>query len=297
MGTTEIDDTQIRPSSSGNQLLGVNAAATADEYKTLSGTTHQINVAFATGSITLSTPQNIDTTSSPTFSSLTLSNPLAVADGGTGQTALSAFVPTIQKFTSGSGTYTTPANVTWIRVRMVGGGGGGSGAGTSSGTAAGTGGNSTFGTSLLSAGGGAGGTWGGGTASGGSSSLGSGPIGIALTGGGGQGFFNSTIAGGGGMGGASAFGGAGGGGTSANAGQSGVVNTGGGGGGGGGNVSSDLPGPGGASGGYVDAIITSPSSTYSYSVGSAGSAGGAGPSGVAGGAGGSGIIIVEEHYI
>lgn len=33
--------------------------------------------------------------------------------------------PTIQKFTSGSGTYTTPAGVTRIEVEMVGGGGGG----------------------------------------------------------------------------------------------------------------------------------------------------------------------------
>jgi hypothetical protein len=33
--------------------------------------------------------------------------------------------PTVQTFTSGSGTYTTPAGVAYIRVRMVGGGGGG----------------------------------------------------------------------------------------------------------------------------------------------------------------------------
>src|ERR1017187_625443 len=37
--------------------------------------------------------------------------------------------PTIQKFTSSSGTYTTPANVAYIHVRMVGGGGGASGSG------------------------------------------------------------------------------------------------------------------------------------------------------------------------
>jgi hypothetical protein len=36
-------------------------------------------------------------------------------------------VPTEQKFLSGSGTYITPANCLYIRVRMVGGGGGGGG--------------------------------------------------------------------------------------------------------------------------------------------------------------------------
>jgi hypothetical protein len=91
MTTTEIRDTQIIPGSA-NQVLSVNTAGTADEYRTLSGTTNEINVAFATGSITLSTPQAIATTSSPTFSSLTLTNPLTVANGGTGSTS----------FTSGS---------------------------------------------------------------------------------------------------------------------------------------------------------------------------------------------------
>lgn len=38
-------------------------------------------------------------------------------------------VPTVQKFTSGSGTYTTPSGVKWIRVRMVGGVGGPGGSG------------------------------------------------------------------------------------------------------------------------------------------------------------------------
>ena len=73
MNQTEIKDTQIFPGS-GNQLLGVNAAGTVDEYKSLSGTSHQITVNFSPGSITLSTPQNIDTTSSPTFSSTTVTN-------------------------------------------------------------------------------------------------------------------------------------------------------------------------------------------------------------------------------
>jgi hypothetical protein len=47
---------------------------------------------------------------------------------------------------------------------------------------------------------------------------------------------------------------------------------------------------------FVDAIITSPSSSYSYAVGAAGSAGSAGTSGAAGGAGGAGYIEVTEYY-
>jgi hypothetical protein len=96
--------------------------------------------------------------------------------------------PTVQKFTSGSGTYTRPSSPSplYIKVRMVGGGGGGSGSGTSgSAGAGGAGGDTTFGTTLLSAGGGSGGTAvgaGGAGGAGGSSSLGTGPIGTALSG-------------------------------------------------------------------------------------------------------------------
>ena len=56
-----------------NQLLGMNTGGTANEYKTLSGTTNQINIAFTPGSIVLSTPQNIDFGATPIFAGLTLS--------------------------------------------------------------------------------------------------------------------------------------------------------------------------------------------------------------------------------
>lgn len=45
----------------------------------------------------------------------------------TGTMALVATAPTIQTFTSGSGTYTTPAGVRYILVELIGGGGGGGG--------------------------------------------------------------------------------------------------------------------------------------------------------------------------
>jgi hypothetical protein len=66
-----------------NQLLGMNAAGDANEYKTLTGTVNQVNVTHNPGLITLSTPQDIAPSSSPVFNSLTLTNPLTIPNGGT----------------------------------------------------------------------------------------------------------------------------------------------------------------------------------------------------------------------
>lgn len=217
--------------------------------------------------------------------------------------AVTLLAPTVQKFTSGSGTYTLPTSPApmYIRVVAVGGGGGGGGSGSGGGTAGSVGGNTTFGTSLISANGGGGGTFqasGGGA--GGSASLGVGPVGIAITGGGGESGNNqnqSNQTQSGGVGGNSALGGGARSTVYNSAGTSGAANTGGGGSGGGSNnVIGVGSGSGGGSGGYVDAIIYTPSSTYSFSVGVGGSAGTAGTSGLTGGAGGSGVIIVYEHY-
>lgn len=204
-------------------------------------------------------------------------------------------------FSSFGGVYTTAAGVTWIRVRLIGGGAGGAGGGSAGNTTGGAGGLSSFGTALLVAnGGGAPSLSGSGTAGvGGTASLGSGPVGIAISGGGGGAggvtAASATIISGG-NGGVSFFGGAGSGGDNAGNGTAGATNSGSGGGGGGTNATGSNAGPGGGAGGYVDAIITAPSATYSYFVGAAGTAGGAGTSGGAGAAGGSGQVVVEEYY-
>lgn len=180
----------------------------------------------------------------------------------------------------------------YLRVRMVGGGGGGQGGGTgTTGGTGGTGGNTTFGTTLLEANGAAGRT-------GGTASLGTGPIGIALSGAQGGDKIN---AGGnnsqsGRDGAASPFGGAGAG-EHGTTGNNAVANTGSGGAGGGFNAGvTGFGGAGGGAGGYVDAIISAPSATYAYAVGAGGSAGSAGTTGSAGGTGGSGAIEVTEFY-
>lgn len=295
-GTTTISTI----TTNGKGLVTANSSAT---------TTGSGSVVLAT-SPTLATPL-LGTPTSGNLSNCTslpivggTTGTLTAARGGTGQTALSAFVPTTQQFTSGSGTYTTPAGVTWLRIKVVGGGGGGSGSGTAGAGNGGTGGTSTFGTTLLSATGGTGGAFLGAGGQGGTASLGTGPIGIALSGGQGTGYsFDGAVAGlvdlAGGSGVASPLGGEGGGGSQQTAGYAAIANTGSGGGGGGsGTVTASGSGSGGGAGGWIEALITSSiAASYSYAIGAAGSAGGAGTSGFAGGAGGSGFIIVEEHYI
>ena len=203
--------------------------------------------------------------------------------------------PTQQIFTSGTGTYTTPANCLYIVVRMVGGGGGGGGAGSGAGTG-GTGGTTTFGTSFLTCTGGAGGAGNNGATAGGA--------GGTATGGdfnfvGQQGCGAGGVLSGGtasGSGGSSAFFSGGGAGQSGTAvpGTAAVVNTGSGG-GGSANGGTYSGGCGGGGGGSLEKLITSPSSTYAYAVGAGGASGTSGASSY-GGPGSAGIIIVREFY-
>ncbi len=208
--------------------------------------------------------------------------------------------PTVQKFTSSTGTYSTPAGVKYIRVRMAGGGGGGEGSGSGSQTAGGDGADTTFGSSFLTASGGIGGGKSG-DANGGPGGAATivGLTGVVIAGGHGSGRSapgNATSpTSPGGAGGNNAFGG-GGGGSSNTTGNSASANSGGGGGGAGVINSSTTAGAGGGAGGFIDVIIPLPSSTYAYAIGSAGSAGGAGTSGSGGGVGAAGVIIVEEFY-
>lgn len=195
---------------------------------------------------------------------------------------------TVQVFTSGSGTYTTPTGCKAILVQIVGGGGGGGG--NENGAAGSNGGNTTF--STLTAGYGSGGKAGatGGTAVGGSATGGD----VNIAGGGGGGAYATANSGTpGGTGGNSALGGGGPGGFGAT-GVAGATNSGSGGGGGGGNGATRAAGGGGGSGGYVQKLIASPSATYSYAVGAGGAAGAGGDTNA--GAGAAGIVIVTESY-
>lgn len=231
-----------------------------------------------------------------------------VSDGGTTWRIIGRghVKPTQQRFTSGSGTYTTPNGVIYLRVRMTGAGGGGSGGGVPTPSTASTGGDTTFGTSLLTATGGAGGEWGQSLGvSGGTGTINSPAFGTTMGGGLGAGSpFVATAVGvsvvsAGGAGGSNPMGGS----TtpSVSTGSSNVGRTNSGSGGAGGLFSAAAGGEGsagggGGAGGYVDAYIPSPGPSYSYSVGASGAGSAGTGSGGAGGAGAAGYIEVTEYY-
>lgn len=74
--TPHIADTEVHLPVLGtaNQLVGVNAGATAPEYKTIAGTTNQVTVTQGVGTVTLSTPQNLHTAASVQFASVLSNN-------------------------------------------------------------------------------------------------------------------------------------------------------------------------------------------------------------------------------
>ena len=213
-----------------------------------------------------------------------------------------ALNPTFQIFTSGNGTYIRPANVKYIRVKMVGGGGGGQ-ASNASPTAwgpTGLSGSASYfmnGPLFLAAGGGSpgginGGNGGTNTVTG-ISSL------ISIAGSSGnagqyKGVQDDESSGGGGN---SFFGGAGGAVIGYYNGNNAAASSGSGGSGGGlFEAWEGHCGAGGGAGGYLEVIISNPAASYTYFVGSGGS-GGVPTFGTNGGAGASGLIIVEEYYV
>lgn len=199
-----------------------------------------------------------------------------------------------------SGTYTPTPGTSHIIVKMVGGGGGGAGSGTAStGGSGGAGGNTSFGTSLLVANGGLGGT----------------PIPTVPTTSytlnspailksvyvGSAGTIGTCLAATttycpGGAGAAGLFGG----GTQSNfntVGYAAAANTGAGGGGAANNnVSNSYPGSGGSAGLGLEAQVNFPSGSYTVTIGAGGTAGAAGTSGLAGSTGGSGRVEITEYY-
>ena len=204
--------------------------------------------------------------------------------------------PTVQRFTSGSGTYTLPVaprKPIYITVEMVGGGGGGGGGNNN--TAGTNGGNTTF--ASITANGGGGGACANVSNSGGSGGAATVSTGVTLAavdgqiGGAAQSGATSAVSG---VGGNSVFGG-GGASVVTQVGSTAKSNSGSGGSGGSTSAVTNA-GHGGGAGAYAKSIITSPSATYSYAVGAFGSGASAGTNGFGGGNGGAGLIIVTEYY-
>lgn len=210
----------------------------------------------------------------------------------------------VTSYLSGTGNYTVPSPApTFIRAKVIGAGGGGTGGGGGSNGTNGT--ATTFGSSLLTANGGAAaaGVSGG---AGGTFTVSAPAIDVGSTPGtrGGPGnSVNITAANAriqGGYGGSTRFGGlsAAGNPSDTGVGDSGAANSGCGGAGGGSPAAGGgvQAGGGGGSGAQIEALIPAPvaGTTYAYSIGVGGNAGLAGS--FNGGAGGSGIIVIEEVY-
>jgi hypothetical protein len=218
----------------------------------------------------------------------TNTNKILVWNGSAWVTVFPEPAPQMTVYTSGSGTYTTPSNTAYLKIQMVGGGGGGAGSGGGNGAgnagAGSIGGTSTFGTSLLTAtGGGIGLASGQGCGNPGSGTVNSPATGFVFGGAGGISVaqYNTArqVYTGGSFGPGTPLGAFGAGGANAGAGATMVC----------------MGGTGSAAG-YVEAIISAPSASYSYSVGAGGAGGAAGTSGQAGSAGGSGAIYVTAYF-
>lgn len=206
--------------------------------------------------------------------------------------------PTIQRFTSGSGTYTpTSANVRRVRVRMVGPGAGAGGATANNGSTPAS--STTFENWTAIRGSGGVGNGGAGGVGGTGGVNGTGILIARVDGANGNAGSTSGVGGvniASGAGGSTVFGGNGAG-VTATASTTGLTaKTNSGSGGSGGSQLSGASGGGGGAGEYVEFWMTyAQANGVSYSVGPSGAGGAAGTS--AGGAGAVAIIICEEWYV
>ena len=128
-----------RANASANLFTGTTGTATPTNGNITYSSTNGITISGAGSTLTIDSPQNLRTTDSPTFNGLTLTNALAIAQGGTGATdknsALFNLVPTTSGVPTGY-------------VLATGGGGGSSFYWAAGGT--GGGGGTTPGTTIQS---------------------------------------------------------------------------------------------------------------------------------------------------
>jgi len=285
------------PSQTGIAVITTSAAVTANAGDTYTNNGHTFTVlqsvvsstgpVFFSGTGVATSPYQFNKAAGSGSSAIESGNP---AGGIEGTVILATYI-----------TPTSPSPL-YLKVKMVGAGAGGAGSGTSnSGGNGGAGQASVFGTNLLIAYGGPGTTSQYLGVEGGLATINSPALGAAFQGGwggassGGAGAV-STAYFPGGQGASTPFG-AGGTGTLNGAGAAGTANTGSGGGGGGNNgIAGSNSGAGGSAGGYIDAIISSPASSYYFGLGLGGNFGVGGSSGQNGGPGGTGIVVIEEYY-
>jgi hypothetical protein len=312
-GTFQIGGTSVNLSTSTTQYAAVkidNSTITVNGSGQLQASGSVASaIAVGTTSITSGSGGNIEFNNAGTLGEVTPGNGISISGSTLGLTAARRTNPTTSYVTgtshsggfgaNGSGTYTTPSNVIWVKFRMKGAGAGGAGSGGGSGGGV-AGGNTCLNTSgaactspVYSSGAGNG----GGANTGGIGGIVTGSSTCDIPRQGFSGGASATaISGstnvGGGMG-----GGEGGGNSGSGGGANAQLNSGGGGGGAGiGATTTANSGGGGGSGAECDTTISGPAGTYTYAVGAGGNGGSAGASGAAGGNGAGGWIEAEEHY-
>ena len=111
-----------RANTSANSFVGTTGTAVPSTGVVTFNSGNGVTVSGSGSTLTINTPQNLRTTDSPTFSSLTLSSPLAIAQGGTGSSSSSGAAinllngisnPGVSGYvlaTNGSGNYYWTAN-------------------------------------------------------------------------------------------------------------------------------------------------------------------------------------------
>ena len=286
--------TALTPVNSANIVEGLGFTPANKAGDTFTGAVTFSNTLTANSTATFNSTTTVPTVATGDVSTKAASTALVAAKIA----AVAPIAPQTTVYISGSGTYTTPAGALYLAVEMVGGGGGGGG--SAAGSTVGTAGGAT--------------TFGGMTANGGAATpaynsttypaeatSSGGNVNIPGALGGNSALINSGNAGAGqvpsgadcppfGTGGVYGYWNAGGGGQ-------GAIGFGAGGGGASSNGNFSITsGWGGNAGAYSYANLTSPSATYSYSVGAAGSGGSGGSGGGAGGAGVPGLIKIVAHF-
>lgn len=296
-GTTSIQAAAV----AGAGVLRFPAGST--DFSATGGASQVVKQSSAGAALTVGTQACADISNAGTTCPTSPGNGLDISGTTLQITAARRTLPTHQFLTTGTdATYTTPANVLYIKIRLVGGGAGGAGGGSGAPGAGGAGGTTCWKgtgtactTPLISASGGA-------AATGASGAPALGGTGIAcninIVGGDGSGGVQSlvgSINGLGGKGGDGMFGG-GGGPSASGAGNAGAAFGTGGAGGAATSGGTNNSGSGGGAGGGCEHWISTPAATYVYTIGAAGTAGAAGTNGAAGGAGKIGYITVDEFY-
>ena len=119
-----------RANTSSNTFVGTSGTAVSSSGVISLTSTNGITVTGTSNTLTINSPQDVRTSASPTFSSLTLTNPLALSQGGTGQTSAAGALNSLLPTGTTSGYVLTTGGPGSFYWGPGGGGGGGATPGT-----------------------------------------------------------------------------------------------------------------------------------------------------------------------